>query len=66
MAKKKSEKKPKIGSWVVRVRCTVDRDVVVENCTEEEARKSPWDCSVAEENDVELRDFDVIDVSPND
>ena len=39
MAKAQKEKK---SSWVVRMRCVVTKEVVCDDCTEEEAKKNPW------------------------
>lgn len=59
MAKKKK------GNWIVRMKCEVTKDVLVSNCTEDEARKTPWEFAT-EEIEVEQCDWKVTDVTPND
>jgi hypothetical protein len=59
MAKRKQK-----GSWVVRVKATVIKDVVVEGCTEDEARENPWEHAI-EETEVEQTDWEVRSVEPN-
>lgn len=56
-------KKPK-GSWTVRMRCTVTKDVICENCTEEEARTDPFEHAV-DEMEIDQRDYEVTDVREN-
>lgn len=63
MAKK--AKKPKKGSWIVRMKCVVYKDVFVGDCTEDQAREDPWE-HATEENEVETVDWDVMDVRHND
>jgi hypothetical protein len=45
-------------SWIVRMECTVLRDVYVSDCTEEEARTNPFEHATSED-DVDLRDWEV-------
>jgi hypothetical protein len=52
------------GSWLVTMRCTVTKEVVCENCTEEEARANPWDHAISEE-EMGQEDWEVKDVKPN-
>lgn len=54
----------KRGSWIVRMRCVVVKDVVVEDCTEEEARTQPWDHAESE-TEVEQIDWQVQKVTKN-
>lgn len=50
-------------SWVVRMKCEVLKDVIV-YCTEEQARESPWEYAQSEE-EVDQRDYEVIEVKSN-
>lgn len=63
---KKREPKPVKCSWIVRMKCTVVKEVVCDDCTEEEAREHPYDHAVGDEDEVEQTDYDVISVEPND
>lgn len=58
-------KKQKTGSWIVRMKCTVIKDVVCDGCTEEQAESNPYDYSI-EENEIEQTDYEVLSVKPND
>lgn len=60
MAKKKKE----TGSWIVTMRCTVTKEVVVDNCTREQAEEQPWDFAI-DENETGQIDWDVENVEPN-
>lgn len=51
-------------SWIVRMERTVRTDVVVDGCTEDEARDNPFDY-VTEETEIEQLDYTVISVTPN-
>lgn len=51
-------------SWVVKVECTVNREVICENCTESEARENPFDYAISE-RDIDMPDWDVKSVKPN-
>jgi hypothetical protein len=63
MAKdKKKDKK----NWIVRVKCEVYKDVFVDNCTEEEARDNPFGEHYDTEVEVDMPDWEVIDVNEND
>lgn len=53
-------------SFVVRIRATVIRDVVVEGCTEEQARSGELFNYSVDEIDIETTDFEVQSVMPND
>jgi hypothetical protein len=55
----------KIRSWIVEVECTVIKNLVVENCTEEEAYNDPWECDVVDEQEIAQMDWKVRIVSPN-
>jgi hypothetical protein len=58
-----SKRKDK-GSWIVTMRCTVTKEVVCENCTEEEARDNPFEHAVSEE-EMGQEDWEVTHVEPN-
>jgi hypothetical protein len=58
--KTKAEKK----EWIVRMRCTVTKDVCVGPCTEEEARESPWEHST-DETEVGQEDWEVLKIEEN-
>lgn len=51
-------------SWIVRMECKVIKDVIVEDCTIEEAWDEPWDHAV-DEQEVEQYDWHVRNVTPN-
>lgn len=51
-------------SFVVRMRCIVTKDVIVENCTRKEAEKDPWDHAV-DEIEIDQDDWEVISVKEN-
>ena len=55
-----SEKK----DWIVRMRCVVDKDVFLKNCTEEEAMDSPWSY-VESEQEVDMRDWEITNIEEN-
>lgn len=57
--------KAKKGSWMVRMKCEVTKDVYCEDCTEDEARNHPFDHAV-DETEVEQTDYDVKSVEPAD
>ena len=63
MSKKKQEK----GSWIVRLKATVTKEVYCNDCTEEEARESPYDFASTYRNEVEIdcEGYEVISVEPN-
>jgi hypothetical protein len=53
------------GNWVVNMTCTVVKEVICENCTEEEARLNPFDFAV-DERELYQSGWDVNEVYPND
>lgn len=61
MAKKKKEK---TGSWLVTMKVTVTRECVFDDCTEEEAEKPDWS-KCTDERDLEMTDWEVLHVEPN-
>jgi hypothetical protein len=58
-------RKPKKGDWIVRAHCEVVKDIYCSNCTAEQARLDPFRYSTAE-MEVDLRDWEVKSVEPND
>ena len=50
--------------WIVRVRCTVTKDVYCENCTLAEARDEPFEHAVGE-TEVDREDWTVLTVEDN-
>jgi len=61
MTNRKDEKR----SWIVRMRCTIIKDVIVNDCTREEAENQTWGHAVDEE-EIDQLDAEVIEVTPND
>ncbi len=56
--------KPKKGNWIVKMKCVVEKEVFVNNCTETEARLNPWD-HFDDEIETCQEDWEVISVNPN-
>ena len=56
--------KQKCGSWIVRMECTVTKEVVCEDCTEEQARNDPWTFAV-DEMEIDQIDWKVQSVKEN-
>ena len=55
----------KKASWIVMMTCTVRKEVICDNCTEEQATNDPWGFSIGE-REVEQPDWSVDSVEPND
>lgn len=53
-----------VRSWVVRLKCEVVKEICCE-CTEEEAWSAPWAHVIGSEVELEMPDWDVISVKPN-
>jgi len=51
-------------NWIVRMECVVIKDVYADNCTEEQARNEPFE-HATDEIEVDMRDWEVKSVSPN-
>lgn len=51
-------------SWIVTLKCEVKKSVVVENCTKEQAESKPWEHAV-DETEIEMTDWEVLKVEPN-
>ena len=61
---KRMPRKQAKQSWVFKVECLVTKSVVLENCTEEEARNNPWSFAV-EETETGMIDWEFINLEPN-
>lgn len=53
------------GNWVVNVTCIIVKEVICEECTEDDARLNPFDFAV-DEREVYQVDWSVNSVQPND
>lgn len=51
-------------TWIVTIECVVDKEVVCENCTEDQARDNPWDYAI-DEREVSQSDWTVKSVKEN-
>ena len=51
-------------SWLVTVECTVEKEVVAENCTEEDALANLWDYAV-DEREIHQFDWEVKSIIEN-
>ena len=56
--------KAKKGSFVVVVRCTVTKQLICEDCTQEQAEEDPY-AHCTDEVEIELIDWDVVNVQTN-
>ncbi len=56
--------KPKKGCWVVTLKATVTRTLIVNDCTREEAENNPYEHEVVDERDHETIDYEVKGVVP--
>jgi len=54
----------KRDNWIVTMKCTVLKVVVLQDCTEGQAQDNPWDYAI-DENEVEQIDWEIIDIEPN-
>ena len=52
-------------SWVVKMRCTVTKEVVTSECTKAEAQDDPWE-HAEDEREIDQEDWEVLSVVPND
>lgn len=50
--------------WVLKVRCVVEKEVVLSACTETEARQSPWGFAISE-RELSIPDWDVLTLEEN-
>lgn len=58
--------KPEKKAWIVRLRCTVEKEIYLQGCTEDEARSNPWHYVHGEELELGMSDWDVLSIKPND
>ena len=56
--------KPKKGSWIVRITATVTKEIVCHNCTEEQARATPYEFCESED-EIDQSDYTVTSVKEN-
>ncbi len=54
----------KKGSWLVRVKCVVEKELVCNDCTEKQAHDDPYSHCV-DETEKGMTDYDVQSVVPN-
>lgn len=47
--------------FFIRMRCTVEKMVTVEGCTEEEARNNPWDYAI-DQYETGQYDWEILEV----
>lgn len=57
-------KKRKKSSWIVTVEAKVMKELICEDCTEEQARSDPYLYSI-DEREVDVEDWEVKDVQEN-
>ncbi len=60
----KKKKEVECRSWVVKATCTIEKEIVCEDCTEEQARSDPFEFAV-DEQEIGQDDYKVTDVKPN-
>jgi hypothetical protein len=53
-----------VSSWILKMRCVVTKQVICEDCTEEEATEKPWE-HATDEVEIEQVDWEVLSVLPN-
>ena len=53
----------KNGNWVVKIESTHHKQLVVENCTEDQARSCPWEYAV-DETYLGMVDWEILSVKP--
>jgi hypothetical protein len=61
MARKKKEV---LKDWTVTMRCVVIKEVYCPQCTEEDARNTPWDMA-QDETETSQEDWQVVSVKEN-
>ena len=52
----------KKSNWVVRVKCSVLKEVVCEDCTEVQAKHSTWKYAKGPEIEVDMDEWEVLSV----
>ena len=58
-------RRPKKGSWVVKIKRVIEEELICEPCTEEEAENEPLKFAV-DRRELETTDYSVLKVEPND
>ncbi len=56
--------KVKRASWVVRMKCVVIKEVICDDCTEEQARTRPFDFA-SDEQEIGQDDWEVTAITEN-
>lgn len=56
--------KIKKQSWIVKIEHTVVKEIICDNCTEEQARNTPWEHCI-DEREIDSKDWEVLKVEPN-
>ena len=51
-------------SWILKMTCTVQKELIVEGCTEEQAESDPWNFCV-EEIETDMVDWAVDSIGEN-
>jgi hypothetical protein len=51
-------------SFVVKMKCTVIKEVICDDCTEEQATEQPWE-HATQEQELEQTEWEVLDVKEN-
>lgn len=54
----------KKSSWIVKMECTVIKEVICDDCTREDAENNPWDYAI-DETEIEQTGYDVLSVKEN-
>lgn len=57
-------RKPMPKSWIVTMKCVVRKEVICDDCTEDDARNNPWDFA-GNEMETDQEDWEVLSVKPN-
>lgn len=57
-------KKPEKRSWTVSLKASVDKELITDECTAEEAENDPYSHAVSE-HETGCNDWEVTDVRPN-
>lgn len=56
--------KSKNTSWVVRLECVVTKEVICDDCTEEEAKENPF-MHASDERETGMQDWTVMGIEEN-
>lgn len=52
-------------TWIIRMKCTVTKEVITDKCTREEAEQDPWD-HAEDEREIDQEDWEIKSLEPND